>query len=120
MPEEMLNKCCLSTWDLSECSPEAAKSFLKMPYSELYSKIQNEIESKGLRTSSKSANNILRVGINSIGSPLWHSHTEETQLQSVIRFLYVLKALLRTSFAVAVITVPSFLQKVCIILFYYC
>lgn len=108
MTSEVLEKCSISTWDPTNNNcEEEPENFLKAPYSNLYSDIKREIESKDLRTASKKAENILRIGINSIASPLWRNGSDETHNLHLIRFLYVLKALLRTSFAVAVITVPS-------------
>lgn len=115
MSDEMLGKCSIATWNPVDLGNEdQSTSFLQMPYSDLYQKIKNEIESKGFKTSTKSVDTILRIGINSIASPLWQNDVDPSHDLCLIRFLYVLKALLRTSFAVAVVTVPSLLFTVSI------
>ncbi|XP_037033344.1 elongator complex protein 4 [Bradysia coprophila] len=52
--------------------------------------------------------NLLRISISSLGSPLWY---DDDFLEDVCLFLYCLKALVRTSLAVACISVPSHLFK---------
>ena len=113
MPDEVLENCSISTWNPNYCGcDEQSAIFLKMPYCDLYNNIKKEIESQGLKTSSKGIETILRIGIYSIGSPLWKSGDNDVDDLHLVRFLYVLKALLRHSFAVAVITIPSFLFSV--------
>ncbi|GIY73343.1 elongator complex protein 4 [Caerostris extrusa] len=115
LPEEMLKNCSISTWDPFEKNPEDCyeneQSFISFPYSHLLERISSEITSNGYRTSAKSCDNIMRLAITSLGSPLWNSGSEKNQEVSIIRFLYLLKGLLRTSFAVAVITMPSYILQ---------
>ncbi|XP_029173437.1 elongator complex protein 4 [Nylanderia fulva] len=49
---------------------------------------------------------ILRIAVHSLGSRLWLSDTEESSNRDLLKFLYCFRALLRNSYAVAVITVP--------------
>lgn len=84
------------------------------PYSALLKSLQEVIQKEGFEVASSSkSRNILRIGLHSLGSSLWgddlccsdnpkHSHALTT-------FLYGLRALLRSSLAVAVVTVPSHL-----------
>lgn len=56
----------------------------------------------------ESGNNLLRISISSLGSPLWYHDAFQ---EDVCLFLFFLKALVRTSVAVGCITVPSHLFK---------
>uniref|UniRef100_A0A8C6SUA6 Elongator complex protein 4 n=1 Tax=Neogobius melanostomus TaxID=47308 RepID=A0A8C6SUA6_9GOBI len=80
-------------------------------YSALLKSLQEVIQKEGFEVSK--SRNILRIGLHSLGSSLWgddlcccdnpkHAHALTT-------FLYGLRALLRSSLAVAVVTVPSHL-----------
>ncbi|XP_061670276.1 elongator complex protein 4 [Syngnathoides biaculeatus] len=84
-------------------------------YSALLKSIEEVIRREGFYVAASTAKsrNILRIGLHSLGSPLWgddlcyrdnpkHSHALTT-------FLYGLRALLRSSLSVAVITLPSHL-----------
>ncbi|KAJ0002177.1 hypothetical protein NQD34_001973 [Periophthalmus magnuspinnatus] len=84
-------------------------------YSALLKSLQEVIQKEGfaVTASSGKSRNILRIGLHSLGSSLWgddlcccdnpkHTHALTT-------FLYGLRALLRSSLAVAVVTVPSHL-----------
>lgn len=60
--------------------------------------------------------NILRVGLHSLGSALWNDdlscHDDPMHSHALTTFLYGLRALLRSSLSVAVVTVPSHLIQV--------
>lgn len=60
--------------------------------------------------------NILRVGLHSLGSALWGDdlccYNNPKNVHALTSFLYGLRALLRTSLSVAVVTVPSHLIQV--------
>ncbi|XP_077569714.1 elongator complex protein 4 isoform X1 [Stigmatopora nigra] len=96
-------------------SSSATHSSMLGSYSALLKSIEDVIRKEGYNvaaTTTKSRN-ILRIGLHSLGSPLWgddlciqenpkHSHALTT-------FLYGLRALLRSSLSVAVVTVPAHL-----------
>ncbi|GBN08185.1 Elongator complex protein 4 [Araneus ventricosus] len=108
LPEEMLQNCSITTCDPPErCEEYCENGFISFPFSYLLQRITSEITSHGFRTSSKNCDNIVRIALPSFGSPLWNFGSEKNHL-NIIRFLYLLKGLLRTSFAVAVVTVPSY------------
>ncbi|GFX95261.1 elongator complex protein 4 [Trichonephila clavipes] len=112
--EELLQSCSITTWDPSEKCPDyfgIDQNFITFPMSYLLQRISSEITYNGFRTSSKGCDNIMRIAVTSLGSPLWHSGSEKNQELDIIRFLYLLKALLRTSYAVAVVTVPSYIVQ---------
>ncbi|GFY56130.1 elongator complex protein 4 [Trichonephila inaurata madagascariensis] len=114
LSEELLQSCSITTWDPSEKSQDyfgIDQNFITFPMSYLLQRISSEITSNGFRTSSKGCDNIMRIAVTSLCSPLWHSGSEKKQELNIIRFLYLLKALLRTSYAVAVVTVPSYIVQ---------
>ncbi|XP_003412348.1 elongator complex protein 4 isoform X3 [Loxodonta africana] len=84
-------------------------------YLKLLKFIQSIIYEEGFDGSNpqKKQKNILRIGIQNLGSPLWGDDiccTENcSNSHSLTKFLYVLRGLLRTSLSVCVITVPSHL-----------
>ncbi|KAM6172493.1 elongator complex protein 4 [Erethizon dorsatum] len=63
----------------------------------------------------KKQKNILRIGIQSLGSPLWGDDAccAETcdSSRSLTRFLYVLRGLVRTSLSACVVTMPTHLIR---------
>ncbi|XP_050003110.1 elongator complex protein 4 isoform X1 [Alexandromys fortis] len=88
---------------------------LSRGYMKLLQFIQNIIYTEGFDGSNpqKKQKNILRIGIQNLGSPLWGDDiccTEDCDNNhSLTKFLYVLRGLLRTSLSVCIITVPTHL-----------
>ncbi|XP_007941486.1 elongator complex protein 4 [Orycteropus afer afer] len=84
-------------------------------YLKLLQFIQSIIYEEGFDGSNpqKKQKNILRIGIQSLGSPLWGDDiccTENCDnSHSLTKFLYVLRGLLRTSLSACIITMPSHL-----------
>ncbi|KAG8510815.1 Elongator complex protein 4, partial [Galemys pyrenaicus] len=84
-------------------------------YKKLLQFIQNIIYEEGFDGSShkKKQKNILRIGVQSLGSPLWGDDiccTENCDSShSLMKFLYVLRGLLRTSLSACIITMPTHL-----------
>ncbi|XP_066894162.1 elongator complex protein 4 isoform X2 [Kogia breviceps] len=84
-------------------------------YIKLLQFIQNIIYEEGFDGSNpqKKQKNILRIGIQNLGSPLWGDDicwTENGDSNcSLTKFLYVLRGLLRTSLSTCIITVPTHL-----------
>ncbi|XP_073899699.1 elongator complex protein 4 isoform X3 [Castor canadensis] len=102
--------------------PEKVSSTLKVEpcslthgYIKLLQFIQNIIYEEGFDGSNpqKKQKNILRIGIQSLGSPLWGDDiccTENCDnSHSLTKFLYVLRGLLRTSLSACIITMPTHL-----------
>ncbi|XP_034273087.1 elongator complex protein 4 [Pantherophis guttatus] len=81
-------------------------------YTRLLHSIQRVICQQGY-TFQKKQRNVLRIGIQSLGSVLWGDDiccTENPEnLHSLTRFMYALRGLLRTSLSVCIITVPTHL-----------
>lgn len=88
---------------------------LSRGYMKLLQFIQNIIYTEGFDGSNpqKKQKNILRIGIQNLGSPLWGDDiccTENCDNNhSLTKFLYVLRGLLRTSLSVCIITMPTHL-----------
>ncbi|XP_060032624.1 elongator complex protein 4 [Erinaceus europaeus] len=86
-------------------------------YKKLLHFIQNVIYEEGFDGSNPQTKqrNILRIGIQSLGSPLWGDDiccTENCKSSHcLMKFLYVLRGLLRTSLSVCIITVPTHLLQ---------
>ncbi|XP_004446935.1 elongator complex protein 4 [Dasypus novemcinctus] len=84
-------------------------------YKKLLHFIQNIIYEDGFDGSNpqKKQKNILRIGIQNLGSPLWGDDiccTEKCDnSHDLTKFLYILRGLLRTSLSVCIITMPSHL-----------
>ncbi|XP_017914784.1 PREDICTED: elongator complex protein 4 isoform X1 [Capra hircus] len=97
-----------STFNVESCS-------LTSGYMKLLQFIQNIIYEEGFDGSNpqKKQKNILRIGIQNLGSPLWGDDiccAENCDAShSVTKFLYILRALLRTSLSACIITVPTHL-----------
>ncbi|XP_068541138.1 elongator complex protein 4 isoform X2 [Anas acuta] len=103
LPEELSLEPKLKTWNMN-CG-----------YASLLHSIQRVICQEGFDGShpQKKQKNILRIGIQSMGSLLWgddicSSDTPE-DIHSLTKFLYVLRGLLRKSLSACIITVPSHL-----------
>ncbi|XP_052582509.1 elongator complex protein 4 isoform X2 [Peromyscus californicus insignis] len=88
---------------------------LSRGYMKLLQFIQNVIYTEGFDGSNpqKKQKNILRIGIQNLGSPLWGDDiccTENCDNSlRLTKFLYVLRGLLRTSLSACIITMPTHL-----------
>ncbi|KAB0352626.1 hypothetical protein FD754_017483 [Muntiacus muntjak] len=97
-----------STFNVEPCS-------LTSGYVKLLQFIQNIIYEEGFDGSNpqKKQKNILRIGIQNLGSPLWGDDiccTENCDTShSLTKFLYILRGLLRTSLSACIITIPTHL-----------
>ncbi|XP_065492462.1 elongator complex protein 4 [Caloenas nicobarica] len=103
LPEELSSQPETKTWNMNSA------------YTRLLQSIQRIIYQEGFDGSDpqKKQKNILRIGIQSLGSMLWgddvcSSDTPE-DVHSLTKFLYVLRGLLRKSLSACIITVPAHL-----------
>ncbi|XP_068441544.1 elongator complex protein 4 isoform X2 [Clinocottus analis] len=84
-------------------------------YSALLKSLQEVINREGFDVAApmSKSRNILRIGLHSLGSALWGDdlscHDNPRNGHALTTFLYGLRALLRSSLSVAVVTVPSHL-----------
>ncbi|XP_029985574.1 elongator complex protein 4 [Sphaeramia orbicularis] len=84
-------------------------------YSALLKSLRDVIQREGFEVTApmSKSRNILRIGLHSLGSTLWGDdlccHDNPRHGHALTTFLYGLRALLRSSLSVAVVTVPSHL-----------
>ncbi|KAJ8958241.1 hypothetical protein NQ318_017384 [Aromia moschata] len=91
-----------------------SKTFSNPAYNELLKSIKNRIkEGKFFLKDNPGKRSILRIGIHCLGSPMWLPHRKSLHSIDSSRdldmFIFCLRALVRSAFAVAVITVPTHL-----------
>ncbi|XP_030767581.1 elongator complex protein 4 [Sitophilus oryzae] len=90
-------------------------SFLNPAYNDLLKSVKDKIkEGKFFLKDNPESKTILRIGIHSLGSPMWlpcrkSIHSMDSSSQDLNMFIFCLRALVRSANAVAVITVPSYL-----------
>ncbi|XP_074855085.1 elongator complex protein 4 isoform X2 [Carettochelys insculpta] len=95
--------------------PEIKTCNMTCGYTRLLQSIQRIICQEGFHGSysQKKQKNILRIGIQSLGSVLWGDDVcctdNPDDIHSLTKFLYVLRGLLRTSLSACIITVPAHL-----------
>ncbi|XP_026463446.1 elongator complex protein 4 [Ctenocephalides felis] len=83
-------------------------------YENLLLKLANEIDNNNFATQSNiklADRNILRVAIQSLASPFWKNNSECTSFHNFCTFLYKFKALIRSAFAVAIVSVPAHIMR---------
>ncbi|XP_023218826.1 elongator complex protein 4-like [Centruroides sculpturatus] len=111
MNHEVISKCSPTTIDISsenESPPEDNSQFLTASCFKIANRLQTMIKD-GLFSTSQSCSqrNILRIAIHSLGSPYWkEEYSKERWETDILRFLYLLKSMMRSAFSVAVISVP--------------
>lgn len=104
--KETLEKANVTTWDGENVKKENS-IFENDAYMDLLLNIEKTLtEGQFLISQTATKRNVLRIAINSIGSRLWLGDSEEQTQSDLLKFLYMFRALLRESFAVAVLTVP--------------
>ncbi|KRT81227.1 hypothetical protein AMK59_5795 [Oryctes borbonicus] len=114
MSRETLEKVNVHCWprenDLKSISEPG---YFKNPaYQDLLESIKAEIKNGGYLLSDTNPNgNILKIGIYGLGSPLWMSNCRKESIKDLRKFLYCLRALLRSALAVAVVTIPMHLYN---------
>ncbi|KAM7406242.1 hypothetical protein PAMP_000630 [Pampus punctatissimus] len=92
-----------------------AQSSMLESYSVLLKSLEEVIHREGFDVAApmSKSRNILRIGLHSLGSALWGDdlccHDNPRHGHALTTFFYGLRALLRSSLAVAVVTVPSHL-----------
>ncbi|KAJ7344521.1 hypothetical protein JRQ81_000471, partial [Phrynocephalus forsythii] len=102
-------------WDGFSLLQEIGPCDMACGYTRLLHSIQKVINQHGYdgSNSQKNQRNILRIGIQSLGSVLWGDDiccTENPQnIYSLTKFLYALRGLLRASLSACIITIPAHL-----------
>ncbi|XP_033354470.1 elongator complex protein 4 [Bombus vosnesenskii] len=107
MEKEVIEKADITQWYDDNC-PKKDNAFNNMTYSNLLKCIQETLKKGGHSISeTPTKRQVLRIAIHSLGSRLWCSDSVNDSHQDLFKFLYYFRALLRYSYAVAVITVPT-------------
>lgn len=106
MDSNIIDNTDVTYWDGDDLTFNTT-GFKNNCYIDLLKKIQLKIKQGGFCIADDiKKRNILRIGIQSLGSRLWLCDTEEDTLSDFLKFLYCFRSLLRSSYAVAAITVP--------------
>ncbi|KAE8750173.1 hypothetical protein FOCC_FOCC002979 [Frankliniella occidentalis] len=117
IPPEDLDTCDYTLWSEPEENDTPIGNFINPHYGLLLSKIQKRISEGQFRVQDEpSKQSILRLAIHSLGSPLWVGSSCDESLEEGVKkdlpkFLLYLRSLLRESYALAVVTVPSHLFR---------
>lgn len=103
----------LTTFDGShdvQSTADATSIFHHSPFHALLDRLKLKIREETFDVASTTSQNknLLRIGIESLGSPLWWS---DHFVQDLCQFLTILKAAVRHSHAVCCITMPTYLFK---------
>ncbi|XP_014675718.1 PREDICTED: elongator complex protein 4-like isoform X2 [Priapulus caudatus] len=117
MPEDLLNKTTatlINTNDFLTTPCTSSVMTLTPAYENLLRRIQSQITDGGFgttQTKPQSERNVLRIALHALGSPLWRSEdwSSDRLDTSLTTFLYLLRALMRQSYAACLITVPTHL-----------
>ncbi|XP_046395472.1 elongator complex protein 4 isoform X2 [Ischnura elegans] len=114
MDIETLDLGRISYWDPSEDVLNASDSSLG-PYLNLLKFISRQIEACVCKVESKSdKKNIIRIALHCVASPLWQetsSMSSKQMLPQFLKFMYCLKSIVRSSYAVCMVTVPVHLFR---------
>ncbi|KAK4306235.1 hypothetical protein Pmani_021934 [Petrolisthes manimaculis] len=111
MDKEKVSQADVSLWD--GCEATEGKGVLNNNYYwSLLQEIKRKIDTSNLSTScNKAKTNVLRLGLHSIGSPLWGwefgRQEREQEWHNLTAFMTVLRAMIRNSFSVCLVTIPS-------------
>lgn len=107
MDQELIDKANITQWH--EPAKNATSRIFENPaYEELSKTISNTLKAGQFFISDEpDKRNVLRISINSLGSRLWFCDSEESTHKDILKFLYCLRALVRNSYAVVTITVPT-------------
>ncbi|XP_050192686.1 elongator complex protein 4 [Myiozetetes cayanensis] len=118
MPPELIQSIKFHSFYLHEelsSQPKMKMCNMNDAYARLLQSLQRIISQGGFDGSDpqKKQKNVLRIGIQGLGSPLWGddvccSDTPE-DVHSLTKFLYVLRGLLRKSLSACIVTVPAHL-----------
>ncbi|KAJ0179262.1 hypothetical protein K1T71_004974 [Dendrolimus kikuchii] len=112
---ETIKNTDLTFCNLSKLQEKEVKGFKNPLYHTLLANIKNIVDKDTFKNRKTVNNNILRISIQSLGSPVWMAMDSENDTvtsnygQDLIKFMYSLRVILRDTNAVAFISVPSHL-----------
>ncbi|KAL1506821.1 hypothetical protein ABEB36_006111 [Hypothenemus hampei] len=90
-------------------------TFINPAYNDLLKSIKNKIkDGKFFLKDNPEKKTVLRIGIHSLGSPMWlpckkSTYSIKDNSQDLHKFLFCLRTLIRSAHAVAFVTIPSYL-----------
>ncbi|KAK2184116.1 hypothetical protein NP493_281g01038 [Ridgeia piscesae] len=91
-------------------SPSGCHGKMRPSYARLLKAVKSHIERGNFSTDAQSQQrNVLRIGVHSLGSPQWGEEEVGSYDPSLCQFLFALRATLRSSYATAIITMPTHL-----------
>lgn len=109
---ETINSCNVKYYKLDMDSEHSA-GFKNAMYHKLLTNIKEAVSKEEYQNNAKKNSNILRISIQSLGSPVWMAMDCEEDSsafgQDLIKFMYCLRVILRDTNAIAFVTVPSHL-----------
>lgn len=106
--ESELSKHDITYWDGAQCSPDSSKTAISATFQSLLDAIhlkskQPQFDQSNTEVKEK---NLLRICLNSIGSPLWYDQSFPSHL---VKFLTILKSFVRNTLSCCLITLPTHL-----------
>nr|XP_023030181.1 elongator complex protein 4 [Leptinotarsa decemlineata] len=104
----------IASQDVNPSNIVSTKTYSNPAYNDLLKSIKNKIkEGKFFLKDSPEKRSILRIGVHSLGSPMWLPHRKSLHSIESTRdldmFIFCLRALVRSAYSVAVITIPTHL-----------
>lgn len=106
MQSELLQQANIQEWHQDNLQGHN-NTFENIAYAHLLYTIQETLHNgKYSVDETPEKRNILRIAIHSLGSRLWLCDTVDSSNRDLLKFLYCLRALLRNSYAVGLITIP--------------
>ncbi|CAH1285118.1 unnamed protein product [Diabrotica balteata] len=91
-----------------------SRTYSNPAYNALLKSIRNKIkDGKFFLKDSPEKRTVLRIGVHSLGSPMWLPHRKSLHsidsTRDLDKFIFCLRALVRSAYAVAVVTIPTHL-----------
>jgi len=108
VPNEVLDKSDVSVFDLEDNIDGEKSTWKGTLYCKLLKEIQSKVTESGFLidpTTKPDYKNILRIGVQSLGSLLWGDLKNSSK--NLCTFLISLRAIMRSCFGVAAITIPT-------------
>jgi len=108
VPCEVLDRSDINVFDLEDSLDDENFSWKSTNYCKLLRDIHNKVKNSGFfidPNAKPEHKNILRIGAQSLGSLLWGDLKDSSR--NLCTFLVSLRAIMRSCFGVAVITIPS-------------
>ncbi|XP_047370619.1 elongator complex protein 4 [Vespa velutina] len=107
MSKQVIDKAKITQWHGSTEKNIKNYIFENPAYEDLLETIAKTLKNEMLIHSDElHKTNMLRICISSLGSRMWFSDSEESTRADIFKFLYCLRALLKSSYATAIISIP--------------